>query len=303
MSKNLASHDMNHNSKIHPAKLFRLPLPSHYNHTLTVACQHRKNECMTRKIIAGKNTDLLLDIGSTLLSSGAHSERINRNLSRIAEQWGYNIDILFSFTGLLLTLHEKQNTEIYATRHKRVSAHGVNLSIINETSLLSWKVKEENLEPDDVAEIFEQIKKTPHYPRHLTLLATGLACGFLCLLAKGDWADAAFACAGAAAGLFCRQEIVKRRFNPLIAILSAAFISSLLAGMDVFFHVGTSPESALATCVLYLIPGVPLINCVIDLIEGYIPTAIARGAYGGFILLNIAVGMSLSILLIGIHNF
>jgi uncharacterized membrane protein YjjP (DUF1212 family) len=69
------------------------------------------------------------------------------------------------------------------------------------------------------------------------------------------------------------------------------------------WHIGSSPEKTLATSVLYLIPGVPLINCAIDLIEGHIPTAISRGIYGGFILLCIAVGMSLSILLLGIHNF
>ena len=54
---------------------------------------------------------------------------------------------------------------------------------------------------------------------------------------------------------------------------------------------------------LYLVPGVPLINCVIDLIEGYIPTAVARGVFGGLILLCIAVGMSLAIMILGIHHF
>ncbi|MBC8127760.1 MAG: threonine/serine exporter family protein, partial [Gloeobacteraceae cyanobacterium ES-bin-144] len=76
-----------------------------------------------------------------------------------------------------------------------------------------------------------------------------------------------------------------------------------IAGMDLIYHIGSSPEKTLATSVLYLIPGVPLINCAIDLIEGHIPTAISRGIYGGFILLCIAVGMSLSILLLGIHYF
>ena len=59
----------------------------------------------------------------------------------------------------------------------------------------------------------------------------------------------------------------------------------------------------MATAVLYLIPGVPLINSVIDLIEGYLSSAVNRALFAGFILLCIAAGMTLSITLMGIDNF
>ncbi len=255
------------------------------------------------KLLAGKHTELLLDIGSTLLASGAHSERINRNVKRIAEHWNYDVDIFFSFTGLIVTLQRKDDPYVYATRHKRVAHHGVNFSILNEISLLSWRVKEENLEPDEVEQDFTEIKKTPHYPRWAVLLFVGLACAALCLVSKGDWKDASITFFASVAGLLVRQELTRLRFNPMIGILMAAFVTTLLAGADVLFRIGASPEKALATSVLYLVPGVPLINSVIDLIEGYVPTAIARGLFGGFILLCIALGMSLSILLIGIRNF
>lgn len=255
------------------------------------------------KFLAGKHTDLLLDIGSTLLSSGAHSERINRNVHRIGEQWNYDVDIFFSFTGLIVTIQKKDNPEIYATRHKRIIHHGVNFKILNEISLLSWSVKENNLSPAEVSEALEEIKNIPHYSQLTILIGIGFACAFLCLISKGDWIDSAFAFVAAIAGLFVRQELTKKRYNIMIAILAASFVTSLIAGMDLLYNVGSSPEKALATSVLYLIPGVPLINSIIDLIEGYVPTAIARGVYGGFILLCLAVGMSLSIIVIGLHNF
>ena len=77
----------------------------------------------------------------------------------------------------------------------------------------------------------------------------------------------------------------------------------MVGALEPFWGTSAAPDRALATAVLYLVPGVPLINCVIDLIEGYIPTAIFRGAFGAFILLCIAVGMSLSILMFGIDKF
>ena len=100
-----------------------------------------------------------------------------------------------------------------------------------------------------------------------------------------------------------RQEISKRQFNVMIAVIGAAFVTSFIASINVYYGIGSLPEKALATSVLYLVPGVQLVNAVIDLIEGYVSTAIARGFYAGFLLLCIALGMAISILIFGISNF
>lgn len=260
-------------------------------------------ETKDKKTIAGEHCELLLDVGSTLLMSGAHSERIQRNVNRIANYWGYDVDIFFSFTGLILTVESKASPNIYATKHKRISHHGVNFKALNEISLLSWKTIEEDLSLNEVKQELEAIKKIPHYNRWIIILGIGFACACLCLLSNGDWKDAGITFFAAVSGMFVRQELTKYRFNIMIAIFSASFITSLIAAIDVYYKIGSSPEKALATSVLYLVPGVPLINSVIDLIEGYIPTALARGVYGGFVLLCIAAGMSLCIYLIGLNNF
>ena len=134
------------------------------------------------------------------------------------------------------------------------------------------------------------------------LVGAGAACASLCVLVGGDWTNAAAAFVATVCGLLVRQEVLKRRFNPMISFILASLVTTLIAGTAVVGHIGGSPEKALATSVLYLVPGVPLINCVIDLIEGHIPTAIARGVFGGFILLCIAVGMSAGIVILGISN-
>ena len=89
----------------------------------------------------------------------------------------------------------------------------------------------------------------------------------------------------------------------MICIAFAAFVTTLITGLGSIYNIGVNPEAAIATAVLYLIPGVPLINSVIDLIEGYLSSAINRGLYAGFILLCIAAGMTLCITLLGIGNF
>jgi uncharacterized membrane protein YjjP (DUF1212 family) len=247
--------------------------------------------------------DLLLDVGTVLMVSGAHSGRITRNIERVARTWGYSMELFITFTGLMVSIKNEADPSERVARFRRAPLHGVHFGILTEASLLTWRVVEENLGIDEVEERWAEIRGMSHHPRWVVLAGVGAACACLCLLAGGDWSNAAVALAASVTGLVVRQEVLRKRFNPMIAFILASFTTTLIAGLDMLHHFGAAPEKTLATAVLYLIPGVPLINCVIDLIEGHIPTAIARAVYGGFILLCIAVGMSLGILLLGIHNF
>lgn len=252
---------------------------------------------------------LAVDVGTFLLACGAHCGRISRNVNRIVNTWGVNIHMHFSYTGILVTACYDEYPEMPVTIYKRSPAHGVNFTAINEISQLSWLVQEDKISVNDAAELFTQIKNKRAYPKYVLLVAIGMSCACLCVVAGGDWRDAVVAFAASIAGMLVRLEIIRHKYNPMISFIVAAFVTSLITGLNVIgaFHPvwgeSLAPDRALATAVLYLVPGVPLTNCIIDLIEGYIPSAIARGVFGAFILLCIAVGMSISILLFGINKF
>ncbi|GGP05886.1 membrane protein [Cloacibacterium rupense] len=250
-----------------------------------------------------KYNELLLDIGSTLMISGANCGRIDRNIKRIADVLGLDIESFFSFNGIILTTKMKDNPSEKATHYKRLPSHGVHFGILTETSLLSWRAVSDGLSYDEIYQEFENIKKIKHHNRYQTLILVALACASLCLLAGGDIIDASFALVGSFLGLFTRQELIKKKFNLMIAIILASLVTCVVCSVNVFFNIGAMPEKGLATAVLYLIPGVPLVNGVTDFIEGYVTTGLARGFHAGFILLCIAVGMAISILIFGIDNF
>lgn len=247
--------------------------------------------------------NLLLKIGALLLGSGSNSRRISVNMLRIANAWGYNLELFSSFTGIMITLTDKDNPQDTITRFQRVPMHGVNFAIVSSISILSWDVHNDQLEIEEVEAKIEKIREIPHYPRWILFLGIGLACASLCLLMNGDYKNAGIAFIASVAGLYCRQILTKKRFNILISVLAASFVTSIIAGMDVLMHLGKTPESTLATSVLYLVPGVPLLNAIMDMVEGHIPTAIARGIYGACIVLSIAIGMILSMLIIGFNNY
>jgi len=261
------------------------------------------NTTEREKISAHRFADLILDMGTYMLASGAHCGRLNSNLGRLASTWEFDINMSPTFKGLLVTVKDLNDPGNSVTRYKSSPSHSVHLAVLTQVSHLSWKVQEENLPISYVEKEFNSIKTKPNYNDIVVAIAVGLACAGLCLFSLGDGMNALVTFIGAFIGSLVRVFFAKKNFNPMICISIAAFITTLITGLGRLYGVGSHPEAAMATAVLYLIPGVPLINCVIDLIEGYLSAAINRALFGGFILLCIAAGMTLCITLMGIGNF
>ena len=57
-------------------------------------------------------------------------------------------------------------------------------------------------------------------------------------------------------------------------------------------------EVALATSPLFLVPGVPLINGVIDIVEGHVLIGVSRLVNAMLLIVCIAVGLSATLLMI-----
>jgi uncharacterized membrane protein YjjP (DUF1212 family) len=255
------------------------------------------------KIPAQRFADLILDIGTYLLASGAHCGRLNSNLGRLASTWEFEMSMSPTFKGLLVTVKDLNDPSNSVTGFRDSPPHNIHLAVLTEVSHLSWKVQEEKLSIAEVENEFASIKAKTDYKDIYVAIAVGFSCAGLCLFSSGDTMNAAVAFAAAFTGYLARVVFTKKKFNPMICISIAAFITTLITGSGRLYGIGSHPEAAMATAVLYLIPGVPLINCVIDLIEGYLSSAINRALFGGFILLCIAAGMTLCITLMGIGNF
>lgn len=257
-----------------------------------------------KEIISSKRfANLILDIGTYLLASGAHCGRVSTNIKRLADTWGFGLDLQPTFKGLLVSVQNLNDPDDSVTLFKESPPHVVNLQILTEVSHLSWKVFENKLSISETELAFEKIKTTPTYNSWLVSVAVGFSCAGLCLFSQGDIFNALIVCFAASIGSVCRFKIASLKFNPLISISAAAFVTTLITGVGSLYNIGERPEAALATAVLYLIPGVPLINTVIDLIEGYLSSSMNRALFSGLTLLTIAVGMTLCITLLGIDNF
>lgn len=247
--------------------------------------------------------DLALDVATTLMASGAHCGRIMTNLGRLAWQWNFEIQANIVFTGITLTITNPYDKNDTVTRYKSTPPSNIQLELLTHFSRMTWLAKDGDLTFEQMKSETERIKNIPPYNKWVVSVAIGISCACLCLLFGGNLIDAGVALVASLIGAVARLEVLRHRFNNMISIVIASFVTTLIAGLNVIYGWGAQPEATVATAVLYLVPGVPLVNSVIDLIEGFLSSAWNRALFGTFILLCIAVGMALSISLLGISNF
>jgi len=234
--------------------------------------------------------NILLEVGSLLMSSGASTNRIRVTMTRIARGLGYGIELLITHRALMLTIVEKDQQHFFS-RLKRTSPHGVNFRIVSGISHLSWNVLEQGWTVSQISEEIKRLKALPHYPRLVVLALVGLAGSAFCNIFGGGPIEMIVAFVATFAGLFVRQEAVKLKFNPYLCVFFAAFTASFIAGLAEHYQIGTQPDKAFATSVLFLVPGVPLINSVTDLLDGNIQNGMVRAMNGLLISFSIAMGL------------
>jgi uncharacterized membrane protein YjjP (DUF1212 family) len=233
---------------------------------------------------------MLLEVGTLLMSSGATTGRIRTTVDRIAESFGYNNDLLITNRALMISISDDNNEQFFNSL-KRTSPHGVNFKLVSGISRMSWRAVDEKWTVAQINKELERLTSLPHYPRWIILTLVGLAGASFCRLFGGDYLEMLITFGATVCGLFVRQEAHKRNFNLYLCVFFGALTAAVLAGLSRKIGVGDTMEHAFAASVLFLIPGVPLINSFSDLIDGNILNGLVRGLHGLMIAFAIALGM------------
>lgn len=233
---------------------------------------------------------ILLDVGAALMSSGASTHRTRLTLERLATGLGFKIELLITQRALMVTVFDKDQ-EHFFSRLKRTSPHKINFKIVSGISRMSWRVFDGEWNIEQVSTELRRLKKLPHYPQWLVLFTVGIAGAAFCHIFGGGLIDMTVTFAATFAGLFVRHWSTRKKFNPYVCVYFAALTASLIAGFAEFFNFGKHPDAAFSTSVLFLVPGVPLINSVTDMMDGNIQNGIVRMVNGLIIAFAIAMGV------------
>lgn len=241
-------------------------------------------------------TNLLLEIASLLMISGANTIRVNLSIQRFATGLNLKTSCFISHKSIIMTLYEENSTQS-CTRVKNIPPHAINFSIISAISKASWDAVNEDWTLKQIYEEIEKIRTPKRYPKIIVLIAVSLAGAGFCNIFKGDYLNMLVAFTSTFIGLLIFQLTHKQKFNVYIRIFLGSFIASLCAGIGIIYNIGAHPQTALATSILYLVPGVALINSFTDLLDNNVINGLVRFTTGLMTVLAIALGLFITMLI------
>lgn len=237
------------------------------------------NTELTRELLIRHKLDLLLRTGQLLVESAADTNRIMRNMKRTAAFLGLpeeHLHIYVQFNMLMVNLSDNEHS---FTKFQRCDKHGINMTTISLISKLSWKAIREDYSIERYAEELEAIASRPrNYTPVQVAIGTGFACGGFCIQFGCDWTAFFYASFAAAIGMYLRGLMLRKGLNNYMGIAVAAFISTVIAWATTYLPSSwtDTPLHPLLACALFIVPGVPLINFVDDMLDNYIQVGLTR---------------------------
>jgi uncharacterized membrane protein YjjP (DUF1212 family) len=241
---------------------------------------------------ANETLEVLADIVVMLYFCGTHNARIVRNIQRIAKGLEYNAELVLTSDGIIISICKNDSEKKY-TLSKNVKTKAINFEIISEISILSWDVLENKISLKQIKAILKRIKRKIVYNKITLYSFLSISISALCLLFDGDLLQAFIAFISTFIGFTVLKFLNSKTYNSFFSVFLATVISvSTIHIIGILFHVKI--VEVLSVSVLYLVPGVFLINSFIDYLESYISAGNSKLVFSFLIISAIAGGFFFS---------
>jgi len=155
---------------------------------------------------------------------------------------------------------------------------------------ISWQILKESITFDELKNFFEEINSKPKIYSHWQIIfAVGIACGGFCCLFGGNFLEIICTALAAMAGKFFQIKLLKHKVNEFLAIEFAAFIATTFA-----YFLSTDSLKPTIACSLFLIPGVPIVNSIINMINNFFQNSMLELFRAFLIILSMTAGIIVS---------
>ncbi len=217
----------------------------------------------------------LSEYSAWLLGSGATCIRLEKNVRRMAKSLDCEAEMTILPRHIHMTVSSVDKSECYTYI---IATHPMPISFNINTKLsrLSWEMADEGLRFAEVQQRFREIIKTPPTNKYTVLFLAACANAAFCRLFTGDWAAVGIVFMSTLAGFYLKQVLSEYKVDVRLIFIICAFVSSVLASTATLFSIGHTPDIAVGTSVLYLVPGIPFLNSFSDMLDGHYICAFGR---------------------------
>ncbi len=255
----------------------------------------QKNRCSVEQVKQREIARLIGLTGQLLFQHGAESKIICDACERLGLALGLDqVEMSLSANAIVVTAIYDGHC---ITTTRRSPDRGINMQVVIDVHAIIFSAEREELNANEVKEKLDAISPK-RYNALLVAVLIGLSCASFSRLSGGDERIFLITFLASFVAMLVRQQIAHRHFNPLLNFACAAFVATTISSSAVVFSIGNLPEVAMASSVLFLVPGFPLVNAMSDAVKGYTNMALARWTFASLLIfatvLGILAGMNLT---------
>ncbi len=242
-------------------------------------------------------SNFIIDYVSTMVSIGTYSSRINRCARRIADIYGYYLRLDFSFNYTTINIIDPNDYSISRTYIVKNAYNFIDFGLISNLSALSWAIYDHVYDIKVAKRCFKKLINTKQRPLYSYILIQSFGNAAFSRLFGGDFGTMFLILFTTLIGASLKALLMKFNIDTRIQYILCSFIASYIAFLGVGLNITKTPEVALGSSILFLIPGVFFINSVLDILKDYIQVGLSRIVNIIIFVCCIAIGLYMTLTL------
>jgi uncharacterized membrane protein YjjP (DUF1212 family) len=233
--------------------------------------------------------------GQLLLQHGAESKLVHDLCQRLGFALGLErLELALSASAIVCTTVTPDNS---VTTTTNCLEKVINMKVVMTVHSLIIAVERNVLNQKNFAKRLSKISPE-RYNRWLVALMVALSCACFSHFSGGLITEFIVTFFASFFGMVTRQTLALYRFNPYLNSGASAFIATLVSSSSFIYHLGDNPSVVMASSVLFVVPGFPMINALSDMLKGFTNIGVARWVDGClqtfFVCMGIIAAMSLT---------
>lgn len=237
-----------------------------------------------------------------LIGCGATCIRLEKNVCRMAAAYGKEVELSIMPRHVHIALKDNDKAEA-VTVIASVEQRAVSFNINTRLSELSWELADHKINYEQAKRRFDKIVSSDYQSKLTVLLLVTMANASFCKLFGGDWIAMLIVGIATLAGYYVKQFMSELHADIRLTVLVCSFVSSVLGATGLLFSLGSTPEIALGTSVLYLVPGIPFLNSFSDMLYRHYICAFSRLADALILTCCLSIGLCMGMLLMNVGMF
>lgn len=246
---------------------------------------------------------MLSEYAANMIACGATGTQTENCTKYVADSFGLDVEMTIFPRHVLLCITDDSSEESVLV-DQRIPESPLNFQRIIFFCRLAKQTWIRKLSPENFRSRFLHILRVKRLNSWLVLFLTCAANASFCRLFGGDAPAMTVVFVATGCGFYAKNALHGVfKVDIRLATIIAAFIATVIGCSSYAFQLGNTPSVALATSILYLVPGIPYINALSDLLNGQFLSCINQFFKATILTISLSIGFCLGLLSTGLRYF